>query len=188
MWAPSMLLACSWIPWVFWAAYRLWNGEKNSFLFLSLAFALQMSSGYPVFFYLTLLTLGLDWFLKILLEKKPKSEWREWTAKTGFVISAILLAFLFNAAWFFPFKEFIGYSNLNGRLGLTESLKWDDLVTWLNPFFKGHPLHSHPESPSSVTVFFDGLPVLVAIFWGFRSRKFARISAVLFLLVLVLSL
>lgn len=183
-WATPMLFAYSWVPWIFHEVDYLRESRKGSFLLLSLFLALQMAAGYPLFSYLTLLALSLEWFL-IHLESAWK---RNWLKEAGLEMGAVFLAVGYNAAWLLPFKEFIPYSNLDTRLGLSEFLDWTDLATWMNPFFKGHPLHSHPEVPFSVTVYFVGLPGLVVLGWASLSRKVAKVSLSFFLILLILSL
>ena len=58
-WTPVALLTISWIPWVFFAVGKVWRGEKNGFLFLSLAWSMQLAAGYPVLVYLTVLAVGM---------------------------------------------------------------------------------------------------------------------------------
>ncbi len=184
--APIMLLTYAWIPWVFLTADRLWRGTRNSFLALSAALAMQMAAGYPVYAYLTILSLGLDGCLKVKGDQEfPK---RKWANDFTLGFAAVLLAVCYNLAWLLPFKEFVPLSNLSDRLELAGSLGWDDLLSWFNPFLKGHPLHSHPEAPFSVTVFFSGLPLLVVLIWGIGTRGFKRHSWVLFAVMVILSL
>jgi hypothetical protein len=178
-WASPMLFTYAWIPWIFTAVNRLKNNEKSSFLFLSFALAMQLAAGYPLFFYLTILTLLVEAVFEI-------KGLRIRAVALGF--GAVFIAFLYNAAWLIPFREFISFSNLSERTAFSESLGWGDLASWLNPFFKGHPLYSHPEAPFSVTVYFAGLPLLVLMIWGIVSRKVKPASVLIFLVILVLSL
>lgn len=185
-WATPMLLAFSWSPWVFTAAQGLEKGQRGSFFPLSIALAFQLAAGYPLFFYLTLMVLFIDWVLRTIGNRSLG--FRKPGVEIGLGLGAALLALAFNAAWLLPFKEFAPLSNLGLRAGFSEALHWDDLATWFNPFFKGHPLHSHPETPYSVTVYFAGLPVLAAFFWGLWRGKFSKNSFCLFFVLLVLSL
>ncbi len=160
------------------------RSRKGSFLLLASSLSLQLAAGYPLFFYLTLLILGMSRLLS-----HAASGWKQpWGREFGMGMAAVFIALALNAAWLLPFEEFIPFSNLGKRTGFSESLDWSDLATWLNPFFKGHPLFSSPPSPFSVTVYFAGLPSLVVLVWSILNRKISRSSLLLFLLVLVLSL
>ena len=147
---------------------------------------MQMASGYPIYSYLTILVLGLVWLLSglwaggIHKAERKKEAWA--------VIAAVLTAALFNSAWLLPFKEFGPLSNLADRIELSGSLRWGDLLTFFNPFLNGHPLHSHPETPYSVTIFFAGLPFLVILGWGLSTWVFEKTSLILFTLLIFLSL
>ena len=180
-WASPMLFTYAWIPWIFMAAHGLKNYRPGCFLFLSFTLAMQLAAGYPIFFYLTLLTLLLEW----VLERKKSGNWKRYVFRG---LGALALALLYNAAWLVPFRELIPISNLDQRASYSESLGWSDLASWLNPFLKGHPLYSHPETPFSVTVYFAGLPLLVFMIWGISVRKTKLTSIVVFFVVLVLSL
>jgi len=183
-WATSMLFAYSWIPWVFYGLDALGQLRKGAFLILTSALALQLAAGYPLFFYMTVLAMGMNRFLV-----HAASGWRKpWGRELAAGIAATLMAVVFNAAWLLPFEEFVPLSNLGKRTGFVESLSWSDLATWFNPFFKGHPLFSSPESPFSVTVYFAGLPSLVLFLWAILFRRTSRISLAFFLLLLALSL
>ncbi len=180
-WASPMLFTYSWIPWIFMAVHGLKSHRKGCFLFSGFAFAMQLAAGYPIFFYLTLLTL----LIESLFEKK---DGRTWKREIFMGLGALTIALFYNAAWLLPFKEFIPYSNLTQRTSFFGSLAWDDLASWLNPFLKGHPLYSHPDSPYSVSVFFAGLPLLVFMIWGISNRKVKPALVFVFLVILVLSL
>ncbi len=187
-WAPVMLITYSWIPWIFRAAYDLSEGRRGSFFFLSIFLSMQMASGYPIFCYLTLLTLGFDWFLRHVIRTEMTiqkiSKWKEAIK----IFLALLLGVGYNLAWLIPFKEFTAYSDLSNRMEIAQSLSWDDLGTWLNPFLKGHPLYSYPETPYSVTVYFSSFTAFVLILWGTAFKKIEWTRVTLFLMVVVLSL
>jgi hypothetical protein len=180
-WACPMLFTYAWIPWIFMAANGVNNRRPGWFLFLSFTLAMQLAAGYPIFFYLTLLTL----LLETVFDKK---EGKNWKRNVSMGMGAIAIALLYNAAWLVPFREFIPFSNLAQRASYSESLGWSDLASWLNPFLKGHPLYSHPETPFSVTVYFVGLPLLVLLIWGISTRKVKFAPVFVFLAILVLSL
>ena len=183
-WATPMLFAYSWIPWIFYFIDGLRRGHRRSFLGLSAALALQMAAGYPLFSFLTLFLMAWEWSLTRATQGW-KGNWQRETLEQG---AAVLMAMAYNAAWTLPLRELLPQTFLNNRLALSESLHWEDLTTWLNPFFKGHPLHAHPSTPFSVVVYFAGLPTLVVFLWGTALRK-ARVSSLLLLLLpLLLSL
>lgn len=182
--APALLQAFSWIPWVFWAWDGVVAGRKGSTCLLACALAMQLASGYPVFFYLTMGTLAMEGF-SIFRPGTGDPKSIGVVPRTGF---ALFCAFLYNAVWILPLAEFLPLSNLSERMELTGNLKWDDLWSWVNPFFKGHPLHSHPGIPYSVTVYFAGLPLLVALLWGGLGRRGIGKLFAPFLALLILSL
>jgi hypothetical protein len=180
-WASPMLFTYAWIPWIFMAANGLKGDRRGSFLLFSFTLAMQLAAGYPIFFYLTLLTL----LLETVFEKR--GEW-DWKRGVFLGVGAVAIALLYNAAWLVPFREFIPFSNLAQRASFSECLDWSDLASWLNPFLKGHPLYSHPETPFSVTVYFAGLPLLIFMIWGISVRKAKSASVFVFFVLLILSL
>lgn len=187
VWITSMFFTFSWIPWVFLASDRLWEGKRGSFLLFLNALAMQMAAGYPLLAYLTGLTLGMDWFLRALTGRKEAQRARL-ALKAGWGFLAVGLAVLYNAAWLVPLMEMIPLSNLTQRVTMTQGMDWSNLATWLNPFSKGHPLFSHPDTPFSYIVYFAGLPTMVIVLWGAVRGKVQRSSLFLFGTVLLLSL
>jgi hypothetical protein len=187
-WAPIMLLTFSWVPWVFWAADRMWERKTaGNFLLFSMTVAMQMNAGYPIFAYLTLFVLGTEWFLKAWAGAK-RNRWREISVRMAWLAPVLVLAVLFSLVWILPFLELSPYTNIGRRLEMTSAMGWGNLATWLNPFYLGHPLYSHPPVPHSVSVYFVGLPLAVLVLWGLIRRKTHWTSRVLFGLALVLSL
>ena len=187
-WAPSMFFTFSWIPWVFLTADRYFERKRlGDFLFFSLVLGFQLTAGYPVYAYLTLFVLGLEWLLKVLLYMK-KINWKESLDMVFQLAPAITLACCFALVWIIPFIEMTPYTNIARRLSMPESMSWGNLATWFNPFYLGHPLYSHPSVPHFVSVYFLGLPMVVLVLWGILHRKVHWISATLFFMALVLSL
>ncbi len=198
-WITPILFVFSWIPWVFLAADRLFAGKKGSFLFFCGAFAAQMSAGYPLLAYLSGLALLLDWLLKFWGQGQPPTDLPatsnplsstrpRYLPTMGLGLLGAGFAFVFNLPWLLPLKEMIPLSNLKQRLEMNQGMDLDALGTWLNPFLKGHPLLSHPNTPFSFTVYFMGLPALVLILWGCLRGKIRKPALFLFLAVFFLSL
>ncbi len=187
-WSPTGLFAFSWIPWVFWAADGIWEGRRTSFLWFSITAGMQMASGYPVFAYLTFLSVILEWILKQLTGPGEKNGWADLRAKLVFFFGALGLAGIYNAAWVLPFMEFSRLSNIQQRLKMPEGMDWNALATWLNPFYLGHPLASYAKTPFSMTVYFAGLPAVVLLLWGLTRRKMDKTAVLLFGTLFLLSL
>ena len=185
-WAQSMFFAFTWVPWVFLSAGWLWEEGRGGLLFFSFCFAMQLASGYPVYAYLTLFAL----LMEILFEEAGSfnSEKKEVGVKLFRLAGGLGLAFLYNLAWILPFMEFIPFSNIARRLDLSSSLGFQNLATWLNPFFCGHPFFDHQNTPFSASVYFMGLPTVVLILWGLARRKIHFVLGLVFFSVLVLSL
>src|SRR5579859_1656944 len=128
-WITSILLTSSWIPWVFLASDRLWQGKRGSVLLLASTLALQMAAGYPMLAYLTFLTLGIEWVLRGM-DKKPVAKDFSTLRKIVSAIMGLALAVAYNAAWLLPLKEMVPYSNLSQRVAMPQGIAWRDLVTW----------------------------------------------------------
>jgi hypothetical protein len=188
-WDPAMLLSFSWMPWVFWASDNLLKGRRGALLGFSFCLAMQLASGYPVFCYLTLIALGLEWLAKAVKEKayaKPNRPY--WMKRSALGVFAMGLAGGFNLAWGLPFLEFKDLSNLGRRLEMPQSLPLESLATWLNPFFGGHPLHHFTPIPYWLSSFYMGIPVLAALLWGLGKGKFQRFSWALFFIWVILAM
>ncbi len=181
-WAPPMLFAFSWVPWIFLIGSRIRQGRPMGGTLFAAALSFQLSAGYPLFSYLTWLVLLLDFFLMGPFSEGPKERLRSLAYGAG----AVIFALAYNACWLIPFREYIPLSNLGAREKLTSSLGLGDLTTFLDPFSHGHPVFSHPDSPFSVTVFFLGLPFLV--FGVVRCLKGLRDGHWVFFLGLVVVL
>ena len=182
-WDPVMLLAYAWVPWIFLARERLGKGRVGAPLGFSFCLAMQMAAGYPLFCYLTLLALALEWVLR------SKGRLKEmWGAYTGWLVLGAGLALVFNLSWGLPFIEFKGLSNIDRRLGMFQSLPLESLMTWLEPFHSGHPLHRSGPIPYWLSTFFMGIPALTAMVWGAFKRKVEVISLGLFFLFTVLAM
>jgi hypothetical protein len=176
------MLVLAWIPWVFLALDRLFNGRRGSIFFLSLSIALQMAAGYPIVSYLTLLAAGVEKLFSIRIS--PSANLKKWV----FFFVAFLWGLAFNLAWLIPFAEFARNSNTSQRLDFHVDLSIQTLGTWLNPFFIFHPLYSTVSLPFELTCYFMGLPVLGLILWGGFSRRLPWIPLLLTALGVVLSL
>jgi hypothetical protein len=185
-WDPVMLFSLAWIPWIFWAGDKLLVKDGKLWLFFPVFLALQWSSGYPIFGYLTLLFLGMEWFGKIAFLKSVHRLTTGILVKRVFI--SLLLAGGYNLAWGIPFTEFMKFSNISQRLDMSQSLGFEYLGSWLNPFFKGHPLFTTLAVPYWLGTYFLGLPSLVLIFWSFLRKKADWITVGLWLFALGLSL
>jgi len=186
-WDPAMLLAYAWVPWIFLACERLWNGRPGAFLCFSFLVAMQMGAGYPLFCYLTVLALTLEWLLrsKSQLEKLGREKW---LVCAGWWVLGLGLALAFNLSWGLPFFEFKGLSNIDRRLGMAQSLPLENLMTWLDPFHSGHPLHHSSPIPYWLSSFFMGIPAFVAVAWGVFKRRVEIIPLGLLLFFTVLAM
>ncbi|HEY5038773.1 MAG TPA: hypothetical protein VIJ93_06865, partial [bacterium] len=198
-WTPVALMTISWVPWVFWAAEKVFRREKGGFLGLSFTLAMQLSAGYPVLAYLTGLALGLHFLWKTFWTKSqfhrqdtkaPRTkgffqniEWAGWFGAAG------LVAVTYNLVWGLPFMEFFRQSNYQAGAGRYQALRWIDLATVLNPFVQGHPLGSNYHGPHYwVSTYFVGLPALCLLLWGATHLVFRKSSWGVFVVLLVLSM
>jgi len=180
-WTPPALMAISWLPWVFWAAERVFRKERGGFLFLSLTWAMQLACGYPVLTYLTGLGIGAHYLWKSV----PV---REFTWVLRFLTAAMVAA-SYNLAWGLPFAEMLPLTNYSEGASKFHDLGWKDLMSFLSPFSQGHPLEPNDQTtPYWVGSFYLGLPILGLLVWGGWRRAFRRTSPWLFLLFLILSL
>lgn len=168
----SLSLSLSWIPWVFLSAGYLVHSSKGGFLSFSFCLAMQMASGFPLTAGLTLLVLGME---RLCGKEKSGDPWK--TALT--FLAAIGSAAAFNLAWGIPFGEFLGHSNAAQRLSFHQSEPLEVLLTWLNPFRLGHPLHSPGEGLFELSSYFMGLPALLLVLWGAFTRKLSWVPVLL---------
>jgi hypothetical protein len=185
-WAQSMFFAFTWVPWVFLSAAWLWEGRRGGLFYFSLCLAMQLAAGYPVYAYLTLFSLFIEKFFEEIGNFGPGN--KGLVLKLFRLAAGLCLAFFYNLAWILPFIEFIPFSNIAHRLDLSSNLGLQNLGTWLNPFFCGHPLFDHQNTPFSSSVYFMGLPTVVLILWGLARRKIDFALGLLFFLFLGLSL
>jgi hypothetical protein len=186
-WTPVALFAISWVPWIFWAAQRLWENWAGAWIWLALFLGLQMAAGYPVLSYLTGLGLTAHLLWKSFWPWPQRLNWRpfRWIPAFG---GAAALALLYNLVWFLPFLELKGLSNYAPGAALAHPLIFSDFATWISPFFRGNPAQSDYQGPYWVGFYFMGLPVAALLVWGFWKGVFLRTSPWLFVIFLVLSL
>ena len=186
-WTPVAMMTISWVPWVFFSAERLYQKKAGGLLFLSFAWAMQLSAGYPVLVYLTGLALvgQLGW------QSYKDLRWKEnlllgWVGGLG--LSAVI-ATLYNLVWGLPFLEFLKNSNYQNGSSRFQDLGFINLATFLDPFILGHPLAGNYQGPHYwVATFFVGLPTLCLLVWGWVNRIYQKNTPWLLLLFLVLSL
>jgi hypothetical protein len=208
-WTPPALMAVSWMPWVFLASEKLFRKEKGGFLGLSIAWAMQLASGYPVMAYLSGLALGLYLVWKTFFDSTFKAKnisfaasrlvaftvlGRRPTDRVGcfrffLLLGAALVAGAYNLAWGLPFLELFQRSNFDGGSSHFQALGFRDLATALNPFAQGHPLRPDYRGPHYwVSTFFMGLPTLCLVLWGAARLAFRKTAWGLLPVLLVLSL
>lgn len=186
-WTPVALMTISWLPWIFWAAEKVYQRERGGVLYLSFAWAMQLAAGYPVLTYLTGLAVLLHYGWKTL---QPLEDFS--MQKANWVISmaaAVLTAAVYNLVWGLPFAEFFSHSNYQNGASRFQDLSWTDLATALNPFVLGHPLgHDYGGPHYWVSTYFLGLPTLCLILWGLRRSVYRKGSVPVFFILIVLSL
>jgi len=181
-WTPAALMTISWLPWVFFSAERLYQKKSGGVLFLSLAWAMQLSAGYPVLVYLTGLALAGQLGWKSWKEKFSSN----WIGGVG--LSAVI-ATLYNLVWGLPFLEFLKNSNYQNGSSRFQDLNFINLATFFDPFILGHPLAGNYQGPHYwVATFFVGLPTICLLVWGLANRIYQKNTPWLLLLFLVLSL
>jgi hypothetical protein len=183
-WTPVALMTISWVPWVFFSAERLYQKKSGGILFLSFAWAMQLSAGYPALVYLTGLALvgQLGW--QSLRGKKGIS--LHWIGGVG--LSAVIATF-YNLVWGLPFLEFLKNSNYQNGSSRFQDLGFLNLATFLDPFVLGHPLSGNYQGPHYwVATYFVGLPTLCLLVWGLVKGVYQKNTPWLLLLFLVLSL
>ncbi len=186
-WTPVALMTISWVPWVFFSAERLYQKKEGAVLFLSFAWAMQLSAGYPVLVYLTGLALvgQLGWrsFKDLRWKKGLVLPW------IGGVGLSAVIATLYNLVWGLPFLEFLKNSNYQNGSSRFQDLGFINLDTFLDPFILGHPLAGNYQGPHYwVATYFVGLPTLCLVVWGLLNRIYQKNTPWLLLLFLVLSL
>lgn len=187
-WTPVALLTISWVPWVFWAAQRLWEDYAGAILGLSFFLAMQVAAGYQVLSYLTGLALTAHFLWKTLWPWPKRFSWSKLKWFPVFCFSAVMAA-AYNLVWALPFLEFKKLSNYAQGAVHAHPLRWADFATWIAPFFQGNPLSPDYQGPEYwIATYFMGLPIVALLVWGFWKRAFFRTSWVLFGLFLVLSL
>jgi len=215
-WTPVALMTISWLPWVFAAAGKVYRKEKGGLFYLSFAWAMQLSAGYPVLVYLTGLAMVLHFGWKTKnpfhhqdtkgpkkgtnslglsdhLEKGSLANLAPWWFKNlnwvGWFALSGLTATAYNLVWGLPFAEVLGLSNYENGAGKFHDLNWVDLGTALSPFLQGHPLKADYHGPHYwVSTYYIGLPILCLLLWGAFRRVYQKTSPVLFFIFLVLSL
>ena len=186
-WTPVALMTISWIPWIFFAVEKIFRGEKNGFLYLSFAWAMQFAAGYPILTYLTTLAVFLEFVWKLAKQPKDHMEW--FGRRAGVLLAAGLVALAYNLVWGLPFMELFKLSNYENGASRFQDLGWLDFGTLISPFDQGHPLLPGYHGPHYwVSTYFVGLPALCLLLWGSIRLAYKRTSWGIFLLVLVLSL
>ncbi len=183
---PAILFSFSWIPWVFGTAERPFNKTHTHLLSLSVCAAMQLVSGYPLVFYLTVLFVVFDLLLKLFKNLKG-FDWLEFFEMAGKLGLALGLAIGFNLVWLIPFEEFRQFSNVAARLQVTQGLPFDFLRSFLNPFC-AKTMDGNLQVPFWISCFYVGLPTLAIVLWATLRGKVRLSSLALFLLALVLSL
>ena len=202
-WTPPALMAISWIPWVFMAVEKVRKSERGAFVFLSVAWAMQLAAGYPVLVYLTGLAVGFHLIWRTFWNEAPadkssrrgakegplKKAFHSWLPGClGKVLAAGLLAVAYNLVWGLPFAELIGLSNYGNGPERFQDLGFLDLVTLISPFIQGHPLGSNYHGPHYwVSTYFFGRPALCLLLWGAFRKVFRKTPWGVFPLLLVLS-
>jgi hypothetical protein len=186
-WTPVALMAISWIPWIFFAVEKVLRGEKNGFLLLSLAWAMQFAAGYPVLTYLTTLAVLMEFAGRLLQQSKGRTGW--FWSRFGVLAGSGAAALAYNLVWGLPFAELFRLSNYENGAGRFQDLGWLDLGTLLSPFDQGNPQLPGYHGPHYwVCTYFVGLPALCLLLWGVLRRTSRITSWVLFLVLLALSL
>jgi hypothetical protein len=186
-WTPVALMTISWLPWVFWGAEKLYRKEKGGLLYLSLAWAMQLSAGYPVLTYLTGLALLSHFGWRSCKPSREKRIIRfSWV---GWFSAAVLIVTAYNLVWGLPFVEFFQHSNYEKGASGFQNLDRMNLATILDPSVLGDPLLANYRGPHFwVSTYFFGLPTLCLILWGAWRGVHRKVSLVLFFLFLILSL
>jgi hypothetical protein len=187
-WTPVALLTISWVPWIFWAAQRLWEDYAGAVLGLSFFWAMQVAAGYPVLSYLTGFALAAHFLWKSFWPWPKRFSWLKLKWVPAFCFSGGVAA-AYNLVWLLPFLEFKKLSNYAQGAIHAHPLQMADFATWIAPFFQGMPLSSDYQGPEYwIATYFMGLPVVALLAWGFWKGVFLRTSWVLFGLFLLLSL
>ncbi len=186
-WTPVALMTISWIPWIFFAVEKVYRGEKNGFLFLSIAWAMQFAAGYPVLTYLTTLAVFMELVWKIFRQTPNRTGWL-WN-RMGVLIGSGAVALAYNMVWGLPFAELFKLSNYEKGASRFQDLDWLDFGTFLSPFDQGHPLLPGYHGPHYwVSTYFVGLPTLCLLLWGALRLAYRKTPWSLLPLLLALSL
>ncbi len=208
-WTPVALMTISWIPWIFFTVEKVCRGEKSGFLFLSIAWAMQLAAGYPVLTYLTTLAVGMHLLWRITTNppqppffkvgsnrnrNKPPLKKGGWGGFSHVVLlekvfAAGFIAIFYNLVWGLSFAELFKLSNYENGASRFQDLGWLDFATLLSPFDQGHPLMSGYHGPHYwVSTYFVGLPTLCLLIWGALRLAYRKTPWGLLPLLLVLSL
>jgi hypothetical protein len=180
-------MTISWVPWILWAVHKVLRSEKNGFLCLSLAWAMQFAAGYPVLTYLTTLAVILEFVWNLF--KHPENQIRWSLGRLGVITGAGVVALAYNLVWVLPFADFFKLSNYENGANRYQDLGWLDFGTLFCPFDQGHPLLSVYHGPHYwVSTYFVGLPVLCLLLWGTIRLVYKRTPWGILLLLFILSL
>lgn len=126
---PTHLASAAWLPWIFWAGWKLL--KKPSFKYfglLSLFWAFQIFAGYPFCTFYTVLFFGV-----FLIFRRP-----DWKA-AALQISAFGAALGLTACQWLPFVDFLGFLHREGWGDQLYSLNWKNELTLLQPQILGVP-------------------------------------------------
>lgn len=186
-WTPVALMTISWLPWVLTGSLRVYSRKPGFFLFLSFAWAMQLSAGYPVLVYLTGLAILGHLIWKSLQEGSGDLLKRFfWLVPLA---GAATIAVLYNLVWGLPFLEYFQNSNYQSGAHRTEDLGWVHFGTFLAPFLSGHPLDGkNPGIDYWVGTYFVGLPIVCFLIWAVWKGTCRKNSLILWMIFLVLSL
>lgn len=126
---PTHLASAAWVPWIFWASWKLF--EKPSFQYgglLSLFWTFQILAGYPFCTFYTALFFGVFFAFR-------RPSWK--VARLHF--SAIASALGLTACQWLPFVDFLGFLHREGWGDQLYSLHWKNELTLFQPQILGVP-------------------------------------------------
>jgi len=162
--APPALCSLAYLPLVIACFYRfLARGERNYLWLGYLALALQISAGYPITVYQTLLALGFLGCLSLYSTRRQKVAW----PRLGWSLAGLFAALGLSAAMLLPFLELVSFTARVAEGGFREMVMFSvpgrAFLSLFSPAYFGSPASLEYDGPVRVAWLgaYYGGPVLL---------------------------